>query len=178
MNREQKIAEVAHLKSSFQKARLAVFADYKGLSVSEVTELRQKLRERTGRFKVVKNRLAKIALKDTPLKDFEKYFRETTAIAVTEDDAAGTAKVLHEFSKGHEKLVIRLGILNGQELPMNRFKELANMPSRDELVAKMLGSLLAPARNLVGVLAQIPRQVVQVLSAIKIKKEQEERTNP
>ena len=174
MNREQKVAEVANLKDSFQKAKLAIFADYKGLSVFEITELRQKLRAYSGRFKVVKNRLAKIALKDTPLKEFEKYFQETTAVAVTEGDVVGTAKVLHEFSKDHEKLVIRLGVLDGQALEKNRFKELANMPSREALIAKMLGSLQVPARNLVGVLVQIPRQVVQVLNAIKMKLE---RTN-
>jgi len=150
---------------------ITILADYKGLSVESLTDLRGKLRERDSSFKVVKNRLAKIAVKDLPIEELSEHFIGTTAVAVSESDPAGPAKILTDFAKDHEQLKIKAGFLRGKSIDMNSIKELANLPSRDELIAKMLGSLQAPATNLVSVLSQVPRQLVTVLSAIKDQKE-------
>lgn len=171
MNRTQKAAEVESLKSQFSSAIVTILADYKGLSVESITDLRGKLRERDASFKVVKNRLAKIAIKDSPIEELNEFFVGTTAIAVSETDPAGPAKVLIDFAKDNEELKIKAGFLDGKSLDSSAIKALAELPSKDELIAKMLGSLQAPATNLVSVLSQIPRQLVTVLSAIKDQKE-------
>lgn len=172
MNRNEKTAEVANLKEQFQKANFAVIADYKGLDVESITELRKKLREGSSTFKVVKNRLAKIALQDTGLAELKDYFKETTAISLTEADPTVPAKIFKNFAKDHEPLKLRVAMLKGKVLNQSEFQTLAAMPSKLELIAKMLGSLQAPATNLVSVLVQIPRQLVQVLCAVREQKEQ------
>lgn len=171
MNREQKAAEVESLKNRFNKAQIAILVNNKGLNVSDVTDLRRKLREKSSNFKVVKNRLAKIALKGTPFEALTDYFKDTTAVATSEIDLAGPAKVLTDFVKNNEKLELKIGFLDGKVINIKDIQALANMPSKEELIAKMLGSLNAPATNLVNVLIQIPRQLVQVLAAVKDQKE-------
>jgi len=171
MNREQKAAEVESLKNRFSKAQIAILVNNKGLNVSDVTDLRRKLREKSSSFKVVKNRLVKIALKGTPFEILTDYFKDTTAVATSEIDLVGPAKVLTDFVKNNEKLELKIGILDGKVINIKDIQALANMPSKEELIAKMLGSLNAPATNLVNVLIQIPRQLVQVLAAVKDQKE-------
>lgn len=171
MNREQKAAEIESLKNRFSKAQIAILVNNKGLNVSDVTDLRRKLREKSSSFKVVKNRLAKIALKGTPFEVLTDYLKNTTAVATSEVDLVGPAKVLTDFVKNNEKLELKIGILDGKVINIKDIQALANMPSKEELIAKMLGSLNAPATNLVNVLIQIPRQLVQVLAAVKDHKE-------
>lgn len=171
MNREQKVAEVESLKEKFAKSQLTVLANYKGLDVAAVTELRKKLFEKESQFKVVKNRLAKIAIKDTPFEALEEYFSETTAVTTVAEDVTGSAKVLTDFAKGNESLQIKAGFLDGKVIDAKEIKALASMPTKEELIAKLLGSMQAPATNLVSVLSQIPRQLVQVLAAVQDQKE-------
>ena len=171
MNRAEKAAEVEKLKSRFVTAQLMILADYKGLSVASITDLRSKLREKQSSLKVVKNRLAKIAIKDTPVDVLNDHFVGATAIATTEIDPTGPAKVLTDFAKDNESLKIKIGFMDGKALDLNAIKTLASLPSKEELIVKLLGSMQAPATNLVNVLSQIPRQLVNVLSAIKEQKE-------
>ena len=170
MNRSEKTIEVDALKKRFSTAQIAILASYKGLSVASVTDLRRQLRAKSTGFKVLKNRLAKIAVKGTPFESLAEHFSSTTAIATSDMDLTGPAKVLTDFAKDNDKLEIKLGLLNGKIINLQEIKALANMPSKEELIAKMLGSLNAPATNLVSVLSQIPRQLVQVLAAIKDQK--------
>lgn len=172
MNRTEKTQEVAKLKSQFEKAKFAILTDYRGVSVSQVTGLRRMLREKATRFKVIKNRLAKIAAEGTPFLSLKDHFKGTVALALTEGDPTSSAKVLSDFAKDNEKFQLKMGFLNGKVLTVKDVQALANMPSKEELIAKLLGSMQAPARNLVSVLSQIPRQLVQVLGAIQKQKEQ------
>ncbi|MCP5463685.1 MAG: 50S ribosomal protein L10 [Deltaproteobacteria bacterium] len=172
MNRTEKAAEIESLKARFANAQLTILTDYKGLSVADLTDLRGKLHEVDSSFKVVKNRLAKIALKDSDLEGIAEHFVGTTAVTTTSGDPTGPAKVISNFAKEHDALKIKVGCLDGKTLEVKDLKALADLPSREELVAKMLGSLNAPATNLVSVLVQIPRQLVTVLGAIKDQKEQ------
>jgi len=172
MNRAEKATEIENLKTRFVNAQLTILADYKGLSVSEMTDLRRQLRENEAVIKVVKNRLAKLALKDTPASEvFAKHLVGTTAVATSDTDPAGSAKVLTKFAKDNDKLKIKVGYLDGKELDEQALKALASLPSKEELIGQLLGSMNAPASNLVSVLAQIPRQLVTVLAAVRDQKE-------
>lgn len=171
MNRAEKNIEIEGLKQRFVAAQLTILADFKGLSVAEITDLRRRLREKNSTIKVVKNRLAKIALKDTPLAGvLSEHFVGTTSVTTTEMDPTGPAQVIAKFVKDNEKFKIKIGFFSGKALDEKGIMALASLPSREELIAKMMGSLLAPATNLVSVLVQVPRLLVTVLGAIKEKK--------
>jgi len=172
MNRADKAAQIEDIKASFAKAQLTILADYKGLPVSQLTDLRTKLNETESKFKVVKKRLAKIAIKDTTAEILTDHFTGTTAITTTEGDPTGPAKVLAEFAKKNDKLVIRVGFFADKELDLDAIKNLASLPSKEVLIGRLMGSMQAPATNLVSVLSQIPRQLVTVLQAVKDQKEQ------
>lgn len=171
MNRAQKTQEIESLKNRFANSQLTILAGYKGLTVAQMTELRNKLRASQSAFKVVKNRLAKIAVEGSNHADLKDHFKDTVAVATSEADPTAPAKILVEFAKQNEKLEIKAALLDGKILTNAEVKALADMPSKEELIAKLMGSMQAPAQNLVGVLSQIPRQVVQVLSAVKAQKE-------
>ena len=173
MNKIEKQAEVAALKERFSKAQLAILTDYKGLKVSEFNSLRRKLEEKKSRIKVIKNRLAKIALQGTAHEILVSHLKGTTAVATTETDPVGPAKVLVDFLKDHEGVKIKAAVMNGKEISTADIKALASLPSREELIAKLMGSMMAPARNWVSVLAQIPRRLVTVLAAVRDQKEKQ-----
>lgn len=173
MNRTEKSAEIELLKEKFAKSQLMVLTDYKGLKVNEINELRQKLRSVQAEMKVVKNRLAKLALKGTGSDDLISKFVGTTAVTLSGDDLVGPAKVLTAFAKEHEALSFKTAVMQGKALSKADLQALANLPSREELIAKLLGSLQAPARNWVSVLAQIPRSLVNVLAAVRDSKEKQ-----
>ena len=173
MNRTEKQQEVDRLKDKFVKAQLAIVTDYKGLKVSQITMLRKKLSEKNSELYVVKNRLAKLALKDTPLAILSEYFVGTNAVTIAHGDPVAPAKVLVNFAKDFQHCQFKAATMNGVVLSQSQLEALAKLPSREELIAKLLGSMLAPAQNFVSVLAQIPRQVVNVLAAVRDKKEKE-----
>ncbi|HBF13484.1 MAG TPA: 50S ribosomal protein L10 [Deltaproteobacteria bacterium] len=171
MNREQKAIEIENLKAKFLKSQLTIVADYKGMTVDAINQLRRKLEEKQSSLKVIKNRLAKIAVKGTPSEFLAQYFIGTTAVATSELDPTGPAKVIVEFSKNNELIKFKGAVMGSQAMSSEQIKTLASLPSKEELIAKAMGSMLAPARNWVCVLAQIPRQVVNVLAAIRDQKE-------
>ncbi len=171
MNRTEKSAEIELLKGKFAKAPLMILADYKGLKVEQFNHFRRKLEEQGSTVKVVKNRLAKIAIQGTELSVLSDYFKGTTSVTTSGVDPVGPAKVFTEFVKDHEAVKFKAGFMAGKVLSRGEIEALAKLPSREELIAKMLGSMRTPARNWVNVLAQIPRQVVNVLAAIRDQKE-------
>lgn len=171
MNREQKTKEVQALKEKFKAAKAIIFAQNMGLKVSEVTRLRKELKKVGVGFKIVKNRLAKLALKDFSVSGLESFFEGPTAMATSQADPVLQAKILVDFIKEHEALKLKGGILGGEILTPDKIKSLSLLPSREELYAKFLSCLLAPARGLVSVLAAVPKQLVTALEAIRKKKE-------
>ncbi len=167
MNRTEKSNEVSKLKQRFEKAKTMILADYRGLTVAEVTELRQKLHAQQSSMKVVKNRLAKLAFKDLNVEGMDSYLKGPTAIASSDTDAVIPAKILVDFAKTHEKLQLRAAYMDGAVLDVKNIMALAMLPSREVLLSKMLGSLQSPATNLVNVLSAVPRGLVTALAAIR-----------
>jgi len=171
MNRTEKQGAVKSFTDLVQKAKAVVLADYCGLTVAQMTQLRRKLHESKSSMSVIKNRLFKRALKELSISGLDEYLKGPVAVASSDDDPVLPAKVLVEFAKNNEKLKLKAGLMDKKVLSLAMLKELANLPSREILLARLLGTLNAPATNIVGVLAAIPRQLVTALNAIKEKKQ-------
>ena len=171
MNKQSKEELVAEFAVKLKAAKAAFLADYRGLDVDQANDLRNKLREVGVEYRVVKNTLLRLAAKDTGSACFDEYLNGPTAIALVNEDPVAPAKALVEFAKKNDVFELKAGMLDGKLLAVAEIKALAELPSREELLAKMLGSMSAPATNFVGVLAAVPRTFVQVLAAIKDQKE-------
>ena len=171
MNKQSKEDLVAELAEKLKVAKAAFLADYRGLDVDQANDLRNKLREVGVEYRVVKNTLLRLAAKDTGSACFDEYLNGPTAIALVNEDPVAPAKALVEFAKKYNVFELKAGMLDGKLLAVTDIVALAELPSREVLLAKMLGSMSAPATNFVGVLAAVPRTFVQVLAAIKDQKE-------
>lgn len=150
-----------------EKAKALVFAGYRGLRVSEMTDLRARLRKGQSTIKVVKNRLMKRALRERGLEQLEEFFRDPTALAMSDGDPVSPSKILAEFAKSHDRLQIKGGFMDGRVLSAKEVDAIAKMPSREVLLSRALGSMQAPATNIVGVLAAVPRTLLYALNAIR-----------
>jgi len=169
LTKEQKVQEVEELKKKFTEAKSAILADYKGLNVAEVTELRKRLREQGIEFKVVKNTLAKIATKDMPF-NIDEYLQGPTAIAFSYKDPVTAAKILTEFAKDHKNLELKAAVVEGKAGGKDVVEKLAKMPPREELLAKAVGAIQSPLFGIVWVLQAPLRDLVYTLQAIQEKK--------
>ncbi len=171
MKKQNKEEVVAEFAEKLKVTKAAFLADYRGLNVEQTNDLRRKLKDAGVEYRVVKNTLLRLAAKGTDSACLEEHLSGPTAIALVGDDPVAPAKALVEFAKQYNVFELKAGMLNGKLLGANDIKALADLPSREQLIAKMLGSLNAPASNFVGVLAAIPRSLVQVLAAIRDQKE-------
>lgn len=164
MNRTEKAELIETLHATFSEAASVVVTHQVGLTVAESSALRNKMREGGAAFKVTKNRIAKIALKDTAYEDLTEHFTGPTAIG-TSADPVSAAKVLVEFAKENDKLTVIGGAIGGQVLDKSGVEALAKLPSLDELRAKLVGLMQAPATKLARVTQAPASQLARVIQA-------------
>jgi large subunit ribosomal protein L10 len=170
MIRADKQKMVDGLKAEFVQARTGFLMTYQGLTVAQVTELRRKVRAAASRLKVVKNRLAARAAQDTPLATLARHFKGPVALAYNQGEPVALAKALLEFAKENPQLAFRAGVTEARALDAAAFEVLATLPSREALLARLLGLLRSPQRRLVGVLAGPLRNLAAVLRQVEAKK--------
>ena len=171
-----KVAVVAEMKEKLQSAQGAVLVGFNGQSIADVTKLRRKFREGGVEYKVIKNTLTRIAANELGYNDLDPFLEGTTALAYSTEDVIAPAKILKQFIKETktETLTVKAGLADGKVIDAAAVDALASLPSREELLAKLLGSMNAPITGLVNVLQGNIRNVVYALEAVRAKKAEQE----
>ena len=170
MPKPEKVEAVNDVKERLSRAKSIVVTDYRGLTVAEMTDLRNKLRAQGVEYKIVKNRLAKIALKESNMNTLDAYLKGTTALAFGLKDPVSPAKVLSEFAKTNEKLKIIGGIMDNNVLDAKGIDVLAKLPSREVLLSRMLGSLIGPVQKVAYGLNQTVARIAYAVDAVARQK--------
>ena len=175
---EQKKQIVAELIEKLKSAQAGVVVDYRGLTVEEDTNLRRKLREAGVEYKVVKNTLTRFAAKEVGLEGIDEQLNGPTSIAISADDPVAPAKIISEFAKDNESLKIKAGFLDGNVISLDEINTLAKTPSRDTLIAQIMGSLNAPVSDLVRTLQALVDNGVEPSEINIVKEEAAEEAAP
>ena len=171
MNRQEKARIIEQLNLKAERASIAIVADFKGLDVESFTELRASLREVGVDCQVVKNTLARLAFKDTDHSVLADEFKENCAIVTGYEDPVAAAKAVADFAKGSKSFKMRFASLEGKYLDESGVTTLSKLPSKEELLGKTLGTMNAVPTNFVSLLANVPRGLLNILSAVKDQKE-------
>ena len=173
VSRVEKEAEQGELEAAFRGTDTAVLVDYRGVTVPQVTELRRQVRAAGASYRVVKNTIAKRAIKGTALAELDAHFSGATAVVYTSKDPVAMAKVLTTFVKSAPSFTFKAAVVQGRTVPAKAVDDLASLPGKPELYAKLLFLLNAPAQQLVTVLSAVQRDLVNVLSAAERKRSEE-----
>jgi large subunit ribosomal protein L10 len=168
---EDKKALVAEVAEVAARAQSVVAAEYRGLTVGQMTELRAKARRQGVYMRVVKNTLARKALAGTSFESVGPKLKGPLVLAFSKDDPGAAARVVKDFAKGHEKLVATLVALGGQVLPAGELDRVASLPTREQALSMLLGVLKAPMNKLVRTLAEPPAKLARTLAAVRDQKQ-------
>ena len=171
LNLEDKKALVAEVAEVAKTAQSVVAAEYRGLTVGQMTELRSKARKSGVYMRVVKNTLARKALAGTSFESVGPKLKGPLVLAFSKDDPGAAARVVKDFAKGHEKLVAKLVSLGGQVLPAGELERVASLPTREQALSMLLGVLKAPLTKLARTLAEPPAKLARTLAAVREQKQ-------
>jgi large subunit ribosomal protein L10 len=171
MPKPEKTVAVEMLKGKFGAAKGIVLADFTGLTVAEANDLRRKCREAEVEYRVVKNTLARIAVREAELTELEDYFHGPIAVALSEKDSVAPARVLAEFRKIAQKPVFIGGFVEGRAYSPEEIRRIASLPSREGLLAQVIGAIQAPMGQLVWTLEGLLRNLVSILDQASKKAE-------
>ena len=163
MPTQEKVETVEELKERLDGVRALLVTEYRGLTVQQLSDLRKQLRTVAAEYRVVKNRLARLALASSDLAGISGQLRGPTGMILAKGDPVGVAKALHVFDRTNQALVIKAGVVDGQVLEADGLKSLAEMPSREALRAQVVGAITGPLTQLVGLLTAPQRELVYVL---------------
>ncbi|MGZ0020140.1 50S ribosomal protein L10 [Nitrosomonas sp. wSCUT-2] len=169
LNLDEKKAIVAEVSAQVANAKAIIIAEYRGMEVGQMTQLRAKTRESGVYFRVIKNSLVRRAVAETPYAGLAKHMVGPLVYGISADPVAA-AKVLHEFSRDNEKLVIKVGALGEHVMSVTEIVALASLPSREELLARLLGTMQAPVAKFVQTLNEVPTRFVRGLAMIRDSK--------
>jgi len=172
LNLEQKKALVAEVSAQVARSQAIVLAEYRSLEVGDITKLRAKARGAGVYFRVLKNTLARRAVSDTPFAGLAQHMVGPLVYGMSADPVA-VAKVLNEFAKTNDKLVIKAGAMPGEVMTAKQVASLAGLPSRLELIAKLMGTMQAPIAKFAQTLNEVPGKFVRTLAAVRDQKEQQ-----
>ena len=171
--RQEKQEQVTKIRKELTQAKGVVFADYRGINVAQDTALRRKARQAGVKYQVVKNTLTRIAAREAGIQGLDEYLEGLTVMAWSDSDAVAPAKLVADFIKEArlKSYVIKAGIVDGRTIDAEKVKQLADLPSREVLAAKLLGAMQSPITGLVNVLSGNIRNLLYALNAIKEQKE-------
>lgn len=171
LKRSEKEAYVESLAAVCREAQMAILCENAGLTVAQFTDLRNKMRSNVLLFKVVKNTLLNIAAKGTAVEALEKHFSGVNVLALAKDDPVSPSKTIKEFAKKNDKLRFKAAMLDGAEITSAAFDALAELPSYEELIATLMGTMQAPTAQMVGLLSNVMGTFVSTLDAYREKLE-------
>ena len=172
--RQKKEQIVAEIKEKLEQSSSVILTDYRGLNVSQVTKMRAELRQAGVEFKVLKNTLTSLAANEIGLSELDQYLEGPTALAFSQDDPVAPAKILIKYAKEFKKLEIKGGVLEGKVVDLEAVKALADLPSREELLAQVLRGMQSPMAGFAGALSGVLRNFVYVLDAVRQQKAEAE----
>ncbi len=166
---DHKVKAIESIKGDFSNVKDFIFTDYRGLTVAQITELRNDLRKENAVYKVIKNRFAKIALKELDQPAVDEHLTGPTAVALSTEEAGPVAKALVAFAK-NGVLKIKGGIIDGNVFNAEQMIAFSKLPTKLELIAKLMGTMKAPVQNMVYIMHGVPQKLVRTLQAVADKK--------
>jgi large subunit ribosomal protein L10 len=160
---QAKVVAVEDLKARFNGVKTVVLTEYRGLTVQQLSDLRKQLRAVSAEYKIVKNRLARLAVASSELEGLRGHLNGPTGLIISKQDAVAVAKALHAFARTNQALAIKAGFVEGQVLPPAELKALADLPSKDALRSQLVGAIQGAMAQLVGLLTAPQRELVYIL---------------
>ncbi|MBM3220248.1 MAG: 50S ribosomal protein L10 [Candidatus Rokubacteria bacterium] len=161
---QEKVETVEEFKSRLDGAKTVLVTEYRGLTVQQLSDLRKQLRGVSAQYKVMKNRLAKLAMTDTDLAKLGPHLKGPTGMVISKEDPVAVAKALHTFARTNQALAIKAGFVDGQVLPASELKALSELPSKETIRAQIIGAIQGPLVQIASLLQAAPRELAFVLS--------------
>ena len=164
MPTQEKVETLEDFKSRLDGVKTVLVTEYRGLTVQQLSDLRKQLRGVSAQYKIVKNRLAKLAMTDNGLAQLHPHLKGPTGMVLSKEDPVSVAKALHTFARTNQALAIKVGLVDGQVLPPAELKALSELPTKEAIRAQIVGAIQGPLAQLVGLLQGVQRDLAYVLA--------------